>query len=148
MHKKGSITDLQNYRPISLLTHLYKLFTKISTARLTNKLDLYQPREKAGFRAGYGTNDHLQMIKSLIEKSIKYNKPLVLTFVDYKKAFDSINHHELFKALADFRIDHRYISILRHIYEQETANVKIHAETDRFKIENKATQFSPNSSQL
>lgn len=135
MHKKGSTTNLQNYRPISLLTHLYKLFTKIITARLTNKLDLYQPKEQAGFRAGYGTNDHLQVVKSLIEKSMEYNKPLVLVFVDYEKAFDSIDHHELFKALADCRIDHRYTSILRHIYEQATAKVKIHAETDRFRIE-------------
>lgn len=135
MHKKGSIANLQNYRPISLLTHLYKLFTKIITARLTNKFDLYQPREQAGFRAGYGTNDHLQVMKSLIEKSVEYNKPLVLTFVDYEKAFDSINHHELFKALADCRIDHRYISLLRHIYKNATAKVKVHAETNRFKIE-------------
>lgn len=90
MHKKGNIVDLQNYRPISLLTHLYKLFTKVVVRRLTPKLDSYQPKEQAGFRSGYGTNDHLQVIKTLIERCVEYNKPLVLTFVDYEKAFDSI----------------------------------------------------------
>ena len=89
MHKKGNIANLNNYRPISLLPHLYKLFTKIITRRLEFKLDSYQPPEQAGFRAGYGTNDHLQVIKTLIEKSVEYNKPLVMVFVDYEKAVDN-----------------------------------------------------------
>ena len=94
MHKKGDITDLRNYRPISLLSHVYKLFMVVITKRLTNKLDSYhQPCEQAGFRSGYNTNDHLQVIKSLIEKCVKNNKPLVLIFVDYEKAFDTIDQH-------------------------------------------------------
>lgn len=134
MHKKGNIADLKNYRPISLLSHLYKLFTKILTKRLTYKLDFYQPTEQAAFRSGYGTNDHLQVVKLLIEKSIEYNKPLVLVFVDYEKAFDSIDHTEMFKALADCRIDHRYSALIRHIYGNATANVRLHENTNKFKI--------------
>ncbi|XP_050465081.1 uncharacterized protein LOC126858648 [Cataglyphis hispanica] len=60
IHKKGDIANLTNYRPISLLSHIYKLFMKIITQRLTPKLDFYQPREQAGFRKDYGTNDHLR----------------------------------------------------------------------------------------
>ncbi|XP_029658895.1 uncharacterized protein LOC115232884 [Formica exsecta] len=87
-------------------------------------LDFYQPPEQAGFRCGYGTNNHLQVIKTLIEKSVEYNKPLVLVFVDYEKAFDSIKHNEMFrcKALADCRVDYRYSAILQHIYKHATAS--------------------------
>lgn len=50
LHKKGDETNLENYRPISLLNHLYKILTRIIATRLEKKLDFYQPREQAGFR--------------------------------------------------------------------------------------------------
>ena len=51
--KKGNITDIKNYRPICLLSNMYKLFTKIITTRLEKELDENQPREQAGFRSKY-----------------------------------------------------------------------------------------------
>ena len=53
--KKGNIKDIKNYRPICLLSNMYKLFTKIITTRLEKKLDENQPREQAGFRSMYYT---------------------------------------------------------------------------------------------
>ena len=135
MHKKGDITDLKNYRPISLLSHTYKLFIKIITKSLINKLGAYEPCKQAGFRSGYGTNDHLQVIKSLIEKCIEYNKPIVLIFVDYEKAFDTIDQHEMLLALADCRIDYRYIALIKNVYDTATASVRLHEDTKKFRIE-------------
>jgi len=112
MHKKGDITNLKNYRPISLLSHLYKLFMRIITKRITNKLDFYQPREQAGFRSGFGTNDHLQVVKALIEKCFEYNKPLVLIFVDYEKAFNMVYQQQILYALAECRTDYRCVNIV------------------------------------
>src|SRR6201996_633475 len=68
IHKKGDITKLENYHPISLLATLYKLYMKIIAKRNTNKLDFYQPIEQAGFRSGYSTNDHSEVMRTLIEK--------------------------------------------------------------------------------
>lgn len=137
LHKKGDNTDLENYRPISLLSHIYKLYTKILTTRLTNKLEFFLSKEQAGFRTKYGTNDHLLTIKALIEKCIEYNKPLMLIFVDFKKAFDTIDQQKLLEALVECRIDHRYSTAIRHIYRTATANVKLSNEqyTNKFKIE-------------
>lgn len=90
IHKKGDIRNLDYYRPISLLSHMYRLFTRVIVNRLEKKLEFYQPREEAGFRSGFSTNDHLQTLKTVIEKCNEYRKPLILTFVDYEKAFDSI----------------------------------------------------------
>lgn len=71
--KKGDNTNVENYRPINLLSHLYKLFTKIITNRLTHKLDFYQPVEQAGFRIEFfSTTDHIQIIRTVIEKATEY----------------------------------------------------------------------------
>lgn len=99
IHEKRDITNLENFIPINLLSHLYKWFTKIISKHLERNLDFYQPREQAGFRSKYGTNDHLQTIKILIEKSIEYNKLLVLIFINFKKAFDTVEPPAILSAL-------------------------------------------------
>ncbi len=97
LHKKGDITKLENYRPISLLATLYKLFMKIIAKRNTKKLDFYQPVEQAGFRSGFSTNDHLQVMRTLIEKCNEYKIGIVLIFIDFEKALDLRNslYHRL-----------------------------------------------------
>ena len=74
--KKGNRKDIKNYRPICLLSKMYKLFTKIITTRLEKKLDENQPREQAGFRSKYSTTDHIHAINQLKEKCREYNIPL------------------------------------------------------------------------
>lgn len=54
-------------------------------------MDAYQSEKQADFRKGYGTIDHLQTVHTLIEKCTEYNVPLHMAFVDYNKAFDSID---------------------------------------------------------
>ncbi|KAL3274853.1 hypothetical protein HHI36_019635 [Cryptolaemus montrouzieri] len=83
LHKKRDIRNLGNYGPISLLSQLYKLFTKINTKRLTGKIDFQQPREQAGFRSGFSTLDHIHASKHLIEKCNEYNLDLYIAFIDY-----------------------------------------------------------------
>ena len=79
LHKKGDQKNISNYRPISLLNNIYKLFTKIITNRITRTLDENQPREQAGFRRGFSTIDHLHAVNQLIEKCAEYKIPLVVT---------------------------------------------------------------------
>lgn len=125
LHKKGDNTKLDNYRPISLLSHFYKLLTKVITNRISTKLDFYQPSEQAGFRAGYSTIDHIQTLRSLIEKSAEYKFSLHLAFVDYEKAFDSIEWSAVTEALHNARVDSRYANLLSNIYQNATLSVKI-----------------------
>ena len=65
LFKKGNRKDIKNYKPICLLSNMYKLFTKIITTRLEKKLYENQPREQAGFRSKYSTTDHIHAIKQL-----------------------------------------------------------------------------------
>ena len=90
LFKKGDPKDIANYHPISLLNNIFKLFTKIITARITRTLDENQLKEQAGFRRGFLTIDHLDVVNQLIEKCAEYKIPLVIGLVNYNKAFDSV----------------------------------------------------------
>ena len=139
LHKKGDVRDIRNYRPISLFSHIYKLFTRIlqtnkqtqqnKTKTKTKKknkkkkekvLDENQPRVQAGFRKGYSAVDHLQAIKQLIEKYNEFKRPLCIGYIDYEKAFDSIEHEATFKALRSTGINETYITILEDTYTGAT----------------------------
>ena len=107
--KKWNRKDIKNYRPICLLSNMYKLFThknhnkpstvNVVTTRLEKKLDENQPREQAGFRSKYSTTDHIHAINQLKEKCREYNIPLCVAFADYEKAFDSVQTHAILTSL-------------------------------------------------
>ena len=97
--KNGNKKDLKNYRPICLLSNIYKVLTKIPTKRLKKTLD--QTREQAGFRSGYSTTDHIHVVNQLKEKCREYNIPLCIAFVDYEKAFDSVQTQAVLTSLQE-----------------------------------------------
>ena len=50
LFKKGDPKDIKNYRPIILLSHSYKIFTRLLQTRIERTLDENQPREQTGFQ--------------------------------------------------------------------------------------------------
>ena len=72
LFRKGDPKDIKNCRPINLLSHSCKIFTRLLQTRIEKTLDENQPRELAGFRKGVSTTDHLQALNQIIEKSSEY----------------------------------------------------------------------------
>lgn len=133
-HKKGSKTNLKNYRPIALLSQVYKVFSRVITTRITGRLDEHQPKEQAGFRVGFGTIDHILTLRQVIQKNFEYNKPLYLAFVDYEKAFDTVEHWAVMQSLERCRIDQRYIQLMKGLYNSATMTVQVQASTTTIPI--------------
>ena len=113
---------------------MYKLSTKIITTRLENKLDENQPREQAGFRSKYSTTDHIHAINQLKEKCREYNIPLCVAFVDYEKAFDSVQTQAILTSLQEQGIEDVYIEILKDIYTDSSVTVHLHKESEKIRI--------------
>uniref|UniRef100_A0A0M3HL83 Reverse transcriptase domain-containing protein n=1 Tax=Ascaris lumbricoides TaxID=6252 RepID=A0A0M3HL83_ASCLU len=82
LKKKGDPEDLGNYRPITLLSQLSKLFTRLLLHRISYQLEL--SREQAGFKVGYSTQDHIHALSQLLKKSKEYQMPVCLASVDYR----------------------------------------------------------------
>ena len=122
--KKGDKHDIGNYRPISLLSVVYKLFTRCIVSRLERTLDKAQPTTQAGFRSGYSCVDHIHTLRQIVEKSREYAQPLVLVFVDFKKAFDSVEHNSVYNSLVDQGVDGHYVETIEELNRGSYASVK------------------------
>uniref|UniRef100_A0A7I4Z723 Reverse transcriptase domain-containing protein n=1 Tax=Haemonchus contortus TaxID=6289 RepID=A0A7I4Z723_HAECO len=123
LYKKGDPDDIGNYRPICLLSVIYKLFTRVILNRIGRILDEGQPCEQAGFRKGFSTIDHIHTLTRLIEVSREYKMPLCLTFIDSKKAFDTVETEAVIEALGNQGVPTQYIRMLRELYDNFTTRI-------------------------
>ena len=149
LYKKGDPDDIKNYRPISLLAHSYKLFTRLLQKRMEEVLDRNQPREQAGFRKHFSTTDHIYTLNQVIEKCNEFNLPLCVGYIDYEKAFDSVEHFAIFEALRKINVKEDYVQILENIYDKATARIHIDGmESEPFPIKRGVRQGDPISPKL
>jgi len=93
--KKGEKTNMNNYRPISLLPVLSKVFEKVLNKQLTAKLDQYHliDDNQYGFRPGHSTEDAVIKFIDVIEKAKSKHKFVISIHIDVSKAFDSCDHN-------------------------------------------------------
>ena len=92
--KKGSKLLTSNYRPISLLSNINKILEKLVFNRLYGFLEESQCiySLQFGFRKKHSTNHALVEITENIRKALDENKFACGVFVDFQKAFDTVNH--------------------------------------------------------
>ena len=94
VHKKGDINEVGNYRGITLLSTMGKLFTRTLNNRLQSWSDRYGIITEAhdGFRKKHSTVDQIFVLHSLISHVLHNKHKLYCSFIDFRRAFDSINH--------------------------------------------------------
>ena len=101
LHKKGDVNSVDNYRGITLLSSLGKLFTRVLNNRLTWWAEAYGVyiEAQAGFRPNYSTIDNLYNLNEIISYLINKGKTLYCAFLDFCKAFDYGDHNFLWSKL-------------------------------------------------
>ena len=123
---KGSVDDVNNYRGITLLSVLGKLFTSALNSRLTTYLEGISAlgEDQAGFREGYSTLNHIFVLHCLIDFYLQKNKRLYCAFVDYSKAFDLIDRSTLWIKLLGIGIKGKVINVIYNLYASAKSCVK------------------------
>ena len=124
--KKGSRFDPNNYRGITLLSCLGKLFTLCINTRLnkfvTDRNILGE--EQTAFRDDYSTLDHIFVFNELINFYLHKNKRLFCCFIDYNKAFDSINRKALWSKIIKNGINGKILRVIYNMYESAKSCIK------------------------
>ena len=124
--KKGSQFDPNNYRGITLLSCLGKLFTLCINIRLTkfakNKNTIGE--EQAAFKEDYSTMDHCFVLNELISIYLHKKKRLYCCFIDYRKAFDTIIRSALWGKVISNGINGKILRVIYNMYENAKSCVK------------------------
>ena len=102
MYEKGTKTDPKNFRPISLLSIVSKMFEKVihdqTMKHLTDKNILY--KYQSGFRKNHSTDTSLSYLTNRILTGFDSGLLTGMILIDLQKAFDTINHDILLKKMA------------------------------------------------
>ena len=92
------------------------------------------PDVQAGFRKGRETRDQIAKIQWIIQKTREFQKNINFCFIDYAKAFERVDHNELWKILKERGTPDHIICLLRSPYSGQEATVRTgHGTTDWFK---------------
>ena len=94
--KKGDLSLMTNYRGISLLSIAAKVYNKILLNRIRDEVDSILRKNQAGFRPGRSCAQQIHILRRVLEGFRDYQLHVVVTFIDFKKAFDSINRKVMF----------------------------------------------------
>ena len=136
IHKSGCTSDPQNYRGISLLNILSKVFSSIITKRLHNWCEENQKLciEQAGFRRDHSTIDHIFTLHAIITNAIygKGRGKMYVAFVDYSKAFDSVIRPCLWDILSSAGVSTKFLNMLKAMYDNVQACVRWNGSTTSF----------------
>ena len=104
---------------------------KILQARLQQYVNRELPDVQAGFRKGKGTRDQIANICWIMEKAREFQENISFCFIDYAKAFDRVDHNQLWKILIEMEITDHLTCLLRNLYAGQEATVRTgHGTTD------------------
>lgn len=132
--KKGKTEQTQNYRGITLLNGMYKLYVYILEKKIRTEAETrgMLTDEQAGFRKGRGCRDHIYTLQCAIQKQKNKEKgKLYAFFVDFKAAFDSVDRKKMWEQLRKKGISEELIQRTEEIYIKPKSVVRVNGEESR-----------------
>ena len=119
--KRPSDTDIANYRPITLISCLSKLLTKIIAERLSAAAESsgIQGDNQNGFCAGCCCADNIFILNSVLEFNRSRKMKSFLLFVDLQEAYDRVDRTILFRKLEQMNFPDLLINYLQDYYAND-----------------------------
>jgi hypothetical protein len=119
--KKGDRMQPQNYRGISIMSAMAKLYDMVLAERF---ILWYKPREEqAGAQKGRSCDEQILTIRLLIDVARKQKTPLFLCFIDFEKAYDRVSRYQLMKRLDEKGCGTKYLNALQQSYSRTKGQI-------------------------
>lgn len=126
---KGDRSDCNNYRGISLLSVVGKVFARVILVRLQKLAERIYPESQCGFRAERSTIDMVFSLRQLQEKCREQQMPLYIAFIDLTKAFDLVSREGLFRILSKIGCPPKLHSLIESFHANMQGTVQFNGRT-------------------
>ena len=126
---KSGVKDkrkLRHWRPLILQDTVYKMISGVITARLNKHMDSIIHKDQLGFVPGRSMDEATRIISALIEFSKKANKKGVVLSIDFRKAFDFLDHRYIKRVINFFDFGRHFKKWIHIFLDNYTVNI-VHA---------------------
>lgn len=140
---------LENLRPITLLKTDYKIVTLVYTNRLKGNLDKIISDSQSGFMKGRSIQNNICLVVDLLDDNHLTEDNGFILFLDFYKAFDSIEHPFIFECFKLFGSGNKFRATIEYLYDIGNSSVSLAGGTSpRFAIKRGVKQDCPISPSL
>ena len=140
LFKKGDRRQCENYRGISLLNAIYKLYARIINKRLKIITETLIGEEQSGFRKGRSTSDNIFILQQILEKRSEYNLQTHIAFIDFQKAFDNVDREKLWIIMKEQGYPRQLIKVVKNLYEETKIVLNFRTEKSEEILTNKGVR--------
>lgn len=134
IYKNGDKLDSNNYRPISLITNITKIFEKILKTRINDYIKRYKilSSRQYGFQEGKSTEDAIACITEKLYSNLDNSKPSLAVFLDLAKAFDTVSHELLLDSLNNIGIRGNTLNLIKNYLCGRKQCVQVNSVKSKF----------------
>ena len=132
IYKEGDVADPGNYRGISLISCLGKLYLSLWNDRITKHMEGQLAEEQGGFRPGRSTIDQAFVLHEALLRRRRAGMTSFLYFVDFSKAFDTVWRDGLWKRLWECDVRGKAWRIIRSLYRETCSSVLVDGSQTRW----------------
>jgi hypothetical protein len=100
--------------------------------RMRTAIDKMLRPNQAGFRPGRSCCEQIFSLRQIVDKCLAWQRPVLMNFIDFKKAFDCIHRESLWKIAANYGIPDKVINIMKSLYRGSSCAVKVDGVLSEF----------------